>query len=134
DPSGRGEQGFRCCSDKGKRFVSSFTSCRQNTMKDPLRKIRKRSGADLAVTIQSVYHSAFREKRVERLKDGRIVLIRPAKSADAAEIARRMALVVKEGIYLEEESGTLPTSRDKEREIRKVRDEGGLYAVAEIEG
>lgn len=88
----------------------------------------------MAVTIQSVYHSAFREKRVERLKDGRIVLIRPAKSADAAEIARRMALVVKEGIYLEEESGTLPTSRDKEREIRKVRDEGGLYAVAEIEG
>jgi len=88
----------------------------------------------LSVKAQSVFNSTFRDKRIERLKDGRIVVIRPAKSADAAEIARRMARVVKEGIYLEEESDTLPTSFEKEEEIRKIREEGGIYAVAEIDG
>jgi len=65
---------------------------------------------------------------------GRIVIIRPARTSDAAEIARRMARVVKEGIYLEEEPDTLPTDREQEQEIRKIREDGGLYAVAEVDG
>jgi RimJ/RimL family protein N-acetyltransferase len=88
----------------------------------------------LAVGIQSVWNTAFRERRIERAKDGRIVMIRPAKSTDAAEIARRMARVVKEGIYLEEEPDTLPTGKEKEKEIRRIREDGGMYAVAEVDG
>lgn len=78
--------------------------------------------------------SAFCERRVRLAKDGRIVIIRPARTSDAAEIARRMARVVKEGIYLEEEPDTLPTDREQEQEIRKIREDGGLYAVAEVDG
>ncbi len=70
---------------------------------------------------------AFRERRIERAKDGRIVIIRPARTSDAAEITRRMARVVKEGIYLEEEPDTLPTGREQEKEIRK--DPGGWRDV-----
>ena len=77
---------------------------------------------------------AFRERRIERAKDGRIVIIRPARTSDAAEITRRMARVVKEGIYLEEEPDTLPTGREQEKEIQKIREDGGLYAVAEVDG
>lgn len=88
----------------------------------------------MAVGIQSVWNTAFRERRIERAKDGRIVMIRPAKSTDAAEIARRMARVVKEGIYLEEEPDTLPTGKEKEEEIRRIREDGGMYAVAEVDG
>ncbi|GAA5345509.1 GNAT family N-acetyltransferase [Planifilum fimeticola] len=77
---------------------------------------------------------AFRERRIERAKDGRIVIIRPARISDAAEITRRMARVVKEGIYLEEEPDTLPTGREQEKEIQKIREDGGLYAVVEVDG
>jgi RimJ/RimL family protein N-acetyltransferase len=88
---------------------------------------------DLATRVKPV-KSAFCERRVGLAKDGRIVIIRPARTSDAAEIARRMASVVKEGIYLEEEPDTLPTDREQEQEIRKIREDGGLYAVAEVDG
>ena len=48
----------------------------------------------MAVGTQPV-KPAFRERRIERAKDGRIVIIRPAKISDAAEITRRMARVAK---------------------------------------
>lgn len=88
----------------------------------------------MAVEIKPAWKKVFFERRIERTKDGRIVMIRPAKSSDAAEIARRMARVVKEGIYLEEEPDTLTTGQEKKDEIRKIRANGGMYAVAEVGG
>lgn len=88
----------------------------------------------MAIEIQSMPKADFRERRIQRAKDGRIVMIRPAVSGDAAEIARRMARVVKEGIYLEEEPDTLPTGQEKKEEIRKIRENGGMYAVAVVGG
>ena len=82
----------------------------------------------MAIEIQSMPKADFRERRIQRAKDGRIVMIRPAVSGDAAEIARRMARVVKEGIYLEEEPDTLPTGQEKKEEIRKIRENGGMYS------
>jgi RimJ/RimL family protein N-acetyltransferase len=76
----------------------------------------------------------FRERRLFHTKDGEWVTLRPARASDAPEITKRMARVVKEGVYLEEDLDTMPNGEEHRKEIRSIHEDDGMYTVAEVNG
>jgi RimJ/RimL family protein N-acetyltransferase len=75
----------------------------------------------------------FRERQMMRIK-GKQVVLRPATDGDAEELSRRLARVVREGVYLDETPATLPDRRETQEEIRHIQTHGGMYAVVEVDG
>lgn len=67
-------------------------------------------------------------------RDGRTVTLRPARPEDARAILKRMARVVREGIYLQEDEDTLASVREKEEEIRKSVRDNSMYTLAVVDG
>jgi RimJ/RimL family protein N-acetyltransferase len=85
-------------------------------------------------TVDKKVERPFRERRLYRTKDGQWVTLRPARENDAPEITKRMARVVKEGVYLEEDLDTMPTGEEHRKEIRSIQNDDGMYTVAEVNG
>ncbi|PTX59149.1 hypothetical protein C8P63_11394 [Melghirimyces profundicolus] len=75
----------------------------------------------------------YEEKKTYRVK-GHDVVIRQASAQDAPELKKRLARVVQEGVYLDETPETMPDTREHERQIREIRDKGGMYAVVKVDG
>ncbi|HEU4965023.1 MAG TPA: GNAT family N-acetyltransferase [Bacilli bacterium] len=67
-------------------------------------------------------------------KNGQTVTLRPARPEDAPTLVKKIARVVREGSFLEEDESTLSTSREEAEEIRKMRREGSMYTVAVVDG
>ncbi|OYD07183.1 GNAT family N-acetyltransferase [Paludifilum halophilum] len=88
----------------------------------------------MAVELQNAVAS-FHERQTHHTKDGHTVTIRPAESErDASEIRRRLARVVKEGVYLDETPDSLGDTGKKKDEIREIQKGGGMYTVVEVDG
>lgn len=75
----------------------------------------------------------FQERQGMKIK-GRQVVLRSATPRDAEELQRRLARVVREGVYLDETPDTLPDKREKKEEIQEIQDADGMYAVVEVDG
>ncbi|MDR6226321.1 GNAT family N-acetyltransferase [Desmospora profundinema] len=75
----------------------------------------------------------FRDRQRMRIK-GRQVVLRPADNGDAEELQRRLARVVREGVYLDETPDSLPGKQETKEEIREIQQRGGMYTVVEVDG
>ncbi|PTM57742.1 GNAT family N-acetyltransferase [Desmospora activa] len=75
----------------------------------------------------------FSERQKMKAK-GRQVMLRPAIPRDAEELRRRLARVVREGVYLDETPDSLPDKQEKKEEIQEIQDAGGMYTVVEVDG
>lgn len=78
--------------------------------------------------------TAFQAEQRYKAKDGREVTLRPAAPEDAPGIIKRMARVVREGAYLQEDESTLKSVQEKAEQIRQYRREGSMYTVAVVDG
>lgn len=85
-------------------------------------------------TVGKKMERSFLERRLYLTKDGKWITLRPAREEDAPEITKRMARVVKEGVYLEEDLDTMPTGEEHRKEIHSIKEDGGMYTVAEVDG
>jgi RimJ/RimL family protein N-acetyltransferase len=88
----------------------------------------------MALQLTRMFPAAFRDRRVYRGKEGEKIVLRPATREDAPELTKRLARVVKEGIYLDENPDNLPTHQEKRDEIREIHRNKGMYTVVEVEG
>jgi len=69
-----------------------------------------------------------------QLKNGKRAIIRFAREEDAKQIIRKMEKIIRDENYLEEEPESLNDMEEEQHEIKKIKREGSLYAVVDIEG
>ncbi len=75
----------------------------------------------------------FNDEIRYRARNGKIVVIRPVTLEDAKDIVKQMKRVVEEESYLEEEADTLGSVQEERESIRKMKDSGHMYTVAEVD-
>lgn len=68
------------------------------------------------------------------LKDGTKGEIRYANESDAKQIIKKMEKMIRDENYLEEDENSLNDVEEEKKEIKKIKREGSLYAVIDIEG
>jgi ribosomal protein S18 acetylase RimI-like enzyme len=74
----------------------------------------------------------FRKIWLYRLKDQKVMVLRQAMEEDAPKIIHRLRRVLDDGIYLEEEKETMNDPQEEAALIRRMKQEGSMYTVAEI--
>ncbi len=68
------------------------------------------------------------------LKNGTVGVIRFAREEDAKQIIHKMEKMIRDENYLEEEPESLNDVEDERREIKRIKREGSLYAVVDVDG
>jgi RimJ/RimL family protein N-acetyltransferase len=81
---------------------------------------------------ESAEKEKFRATWLYRLENKGTIVLRPAREEDAARITERLAHVVEDGMFLEEEEHTMNTAAEEVKAIRRMKEAGSMYTVAEI--